>query len=140
MTNTEGARNIHDIVNEVLARWGDSGETPTQAHRHEIEDTVTALADDDPTETYDLSNLTDDQCETLVAAYLALVEHDWARLEPTGGAADHGTLTDYTTGEDIRPATADELAQSIESEQSGKHGCTGAFDLDGRTVYVAGGQ
>lgn len=46
---------------------------------------------------------------------------------------EHGMLTDYTTGEDIRPATWDELQQS---RQAGE---TGAFDLDGQTVFVAGG-
>lgn len=47
--------------------------------------------------------------------------------------AKYGTLTDYTTGEPIRPATAAEHAQSVSS------GDTGAFDLDGQIVFVAGG-
>jgi hypothetical protein len=46
---------------------------------------------------------------------------------------DHGTLTDYATGESIRPATAGEHAQSLAA------GETGAFELDGRAVFVAGG-
>lgn len=51
--------------------------------------------------------------------------------EPTMTA--YGILTDYTTGEDIRAATADEHARSLAA------GETGAFDLDGRAVFVAGG-
>lgn len=47
---------------------------------------------------------------------------------------DYGTLTDYTTGEEIRPATREEHARSLAA------GETGAFrDEDGRVVYVAGG-
>jgi hypothetical protein len=50
------------------------------------------------------------------------------------GWQDHGTLTDYTTGEAIRPATAAEHAQSLAA------GETGAYrDDDGRAVFVAGG-
>lgn len=45
----------------------------------------------------------------------------------------YGILTDYTTGEAIRTATRDEWLTSLRS------GDTGAFDLDGRAVYVAGG-
>lgn len=46
----------------------------------------------------------------------------------------YGTLTDYITGEEIRPATAYELAQSLAADE------TGAFSLDdGRTVFVASG-
>lgn len=48
--------------------------------------------------------------------------------------APYGTLTDYRTGEPIRPAAADEHARSLASEYDG------AFtDNDGRTVFVAGG-
>lgn len=39
--------------------------------------------------------------------------------------SDYGTLTDYTTGEEIRPATRDEWSKSIRA--------------DGRAVFVAGG-
>jgi hypothetical protein len=46
---------------------------------------------------------------------------------------DYGTLTDYVTGEQIRPATAAEHARSLAA------GETGAFELDGRAVFVAGG-
>jgi hypothetical protein len=48
-----------------------------------------------------------------------------------------GTLTDYVTGEAIRPATAEELAQSDAKLESGdSDSYTGAFDLDGRAVFV----
>lgn len=47
--------------------------------------------------------------------------------------SEHGTLTDYTTGEEIRPATLEEWQRSTQA------GETGAFDLGGRTVFVAGG-
>lgn len=43
---------------------------------------------------------------------------------------EYGTLTDYQTGEAIRPATKAELEKSIEA------GDTGVFDLDGRSVWV----
>jgi hypothetical protein len=46
---------------------------------------------------------------------------------------EYGTLRDYTTGDPIRPATADEHARSLTA------GEVGAFDLDGRIVFVAGG-
>jgi hypothetical protein len=46
---------------------------------------------------------------------------------------DYGILTDYRTGEQIRPATAAEHARSLAA------GETGAFELDGRSVFVAGG-
>lgn len=48
--------------------------------------------------------------------------------------SDYGTLHDYQTGEAIRPATADELVQSLAAGESG------AFDLDGRSVYVGRDQ
>jgi hypothetical protein len=47
--------------------------------------------------------------------------------------ADYGTLNDYRTGEPIRPATAAEHASSLAA------GETGVFELDGRSVFVAGG-
>jgi hypothetical protein len=46
---------------------------------------------------------------------------------------EYGTLTDYITGEQIRPATADEHARSLAA------GEVGAFELDGQSVFVAGG-
>jgi hypothetical protein len=47
---------------------------------------------------------------------------------------DYGTLTDYRTGEPIRPATAAEHAQSLAAGEAG------VFELDGRSVFVAGGS
>jgi len=47
--------------------------------------------------------------------------------------SEHGTLTDYATGEQIRPATREEWERSTQA------GETGAFKLDGRTVFVEGG-
>jgi hypothetical protein len=46
---------------------------------------------------------------------------------------DYGILTDYRTGEQIRPATAAEHSSSLAA------GETGAFMLHGRSVFVAGG-
>ena len=49
----------------------------------------------------------------------------------------YGDVHDYRTGAYIRPATREELLESIEAEQDGG---TGAFELeDGRVVYVEGG-
>lgn len=50
----------------------------------------------------------------------------------------HGILTDYATGEQIRPATADELARTQATLASGEPGAyTGAWlDEDGRAVFV----
>lgn len=50
----------------------------------------------------------------------------------------YGTLTDYATGEPIRPATADELARTEAKLASGDSDAyTGAWtDTDGRAVYV----
>jgi len=48
--------------------------------------------------------------------------------------AGYGILTDYTTGEELRAATAEEHARSLAA------GETGAYrDEDGRSVFVAGG-
>lgn len=49
-------------------------------------------------------------------------------------STDYGTVTDYATGEPIRPATRAEHARSLAA------GETGAFrDDDDRVVYVDGG-
>lgn len=71
---------------------------------------------------------------------LAGKSHTWVQKIVAAGAGkaqavggEYGALTDYTTGEPIRPATADEHARSLSS------GETGAFELDGRAVFVAGG-
>jgi hypothetical protein len=50
------------------------------------------------------------------------------------GETDYGTVTDYATGEAIRPATATEHAQSLAAGEVGAY-----RDLDGRAVFVAGG-
>ena len=48
--------------------------------------------------------------------------------------AEYGILTDYTTGVELRAATAEEHTRSREA------GETGAYrDDDGRAVFVAGG-
>ena len=49
----------------------------------------------------------------------------------------YGTLYDYSTGDRIRAATHAELRASLRAAGSGTTGA-GAFDLNGRTVYVAG--
>ena len=53
-------------------------------------------------------------------------------------APEHGTVTDYATGEAIRPATAEELKRTedkLASEDCDAH--TGAWtDDDGRQVFV----
>ncbi len=54
--------------------------------------------------------------------------------------SDFGTLTDYETGEQIRPATAAEWRKTADLVNDGTSaGATGAFDLDGRAVWVEGG-
>lgn len=45
------------------------------------------------------------------------------------------TLTDYLTGEPIRPATREEWRRSTDAERTNG---TGAFTLDGRAVFVDG--
>lgn len=47
-------------------------------------------------------------------------------------ATEYGQLHDYATGEHLRAATRREALESIQA------GTEGAFDLDGRTVYVQG--
>ncbi len=50
----------------------------------------------------------------------------------------YGTVTDYATGEAIRPATAEELARTeakLASDDGDNY--TGAWLDDGRAVYVA---
>jgi hypothetical protein len=49
----------------------------------------------------------------------------------------YGTLYDYSTGDPIRIATRAELRASLRAAGSGTTGA-GTFELDGRTVYVAG--
>lgn len=49
-------------------------------------------------------------------------------------AASSATLHDYKTGEAIRPATAQELADSIEAAKT--DGDAGVITVDGRSVYA----
>ena len=49
---------------------------------------------------------------------------------------EHGTLCDYQTGESIRPATADERAESIDAARH--DGGAGVIEIDGRLCYVEG--
>ena len=46
------------------------------------------------------------------------------------------TLTDYRTGNEIRPATRKEFIRSAYASGPGGH--TGAIVIDGRSVYVSG--
>ena len=50
----------------------------------------------------------------------------------------YGVLTDYKTGQEIRPATREEQRRTEEKLASGdSDACTGAWlDDDGRAVYV----
>lgn len=53
-----------------------------------------------------------------------------------------GTVTDYQTGQPIRPATAGEWRRTADTvnDNPGPGNYTGAWtDADGRTVYVDGG-
>lgn len=58
----------------------------------------------------------------------------------TATTGTFGILTDYATGELIRPATGGEWRKTADAYHGGgAGGYTGAFDLDGRAVYVDGG-
>jgi hypothetical protein len=67
------------------------------------------------------------------------LSHTWVqrivKVEPRAldRTGDYGILTDYVTGQEIRNATAEEHERSLAA------GDTGAFELDGRAVFVAGG-
>ena len=56
----------------------------------------------------------------------------------TNETRTYGTVTDYATGEPIRPATAEELARTEAKLASGDSDAyTGAWaDGDGRAVFV----
>jgi hypothetical protein len=47
---------------------------------------------------------------------------------------NHGSLHDYQTGAYIRPATADERAESVEAAEH--DGGAGVILVDGRSCYV----
>lgn len=49
---------------------------------------------------------------------------------------EYGTLCDYQTGDSIRPATAEERAESIEAARY--DGGAGVIEIDGRRCYVEG--
>ena len=49
----------------------------------------------------------------------------------------YGTVTDYTTARDIRPATSNELARSLDAAKY-DGGCGVFLDADGTSVYVTG--
>ena len=70
----------------------------------------------------------DAQRETIREALLSIWE-EWC--EQPAAAESHGTLTDYRTGEDIRPATAEEAAASTAA------GERGVITVDGRSCYVS---
>lgn len=55
--------------------------------------------------------------------------------------SEYGTLTDYTTGKEIRPATRDEWQMSVKSMAEGHdEGVWRDGDInDGHPVFVAGG-
>lgn len=57
--------------------------------------------------------------------------------QPATSTTSFGTLCDYTTGDEIRPATQEEAERSEKAEREDP-GATGAFrDDDGRIVFVA---
>jgi hypothetical protein len=56
--------------------------------------------------------------------------YDVAAIQSAWERGDYGTLTDYGTGEAIRPATRDEALESYEA------GPEGAIESNGRSVYV----
>lgn len=56
--------------------------------------------------------------------------HDPAKVQEAWDRGDYGTLCVYGTGEEIRAASQQEAEASFAS------GDSGAFDLDGETVYV----
>jgi hypothetical protein len=61
-----------------------------------------------------------------------------ATTTDNGETMNYGDLHDYRTGAYIRPATREELLESIEAAEL--DGGAGAFELEnGRVVYVEGG-
>ena len=55
---------------------------------------------------------------------------DPAKIQVAWDRSEYGTLYDYGSGEQIRPATADEASESYEA------GVQGVITVDGRDVYV----
>lgn len=52
----------------------------------------------------------------------------------TTDTSTYGILTDYTTGDQIRPATRDELHASLDA------GYEGVIEVAGQAVFVDGGD
>ena len=61
---------------------------------------------------------------------IRLFEFDLDAIRAAWARGDYGDLHDYETGTKVRSATAAEALESWEAEG------VGAFDVDGRTVYV----
>jgi hypothetical protein len=57
--------------------------------------------------------------------------NDATQTASTETQTEHGTLTDYQTGDDIRPATA---AERVASDAAGPEG---VILVNGRSCYVA---
>ncbi len=75
----------------------------------------------------------DDGCELSDLQELASALGRWV-----DGLTEFGWLMDYATADEIRPATRDELLESLRAAKLDSG--AGAFDLDGRTVYVVGAR
>ena len=56
--------------------------------------------------------------------------YELSTIQAAWDRGNYGTLTDYDTGDQIRPATADEAIESYEVSAQG------AITVDGRDVYV----
>lgn len=67
-------------------------------------------------------------------------EEGFAALRETIMGGNYGTLCDYRTGTSIRPASRDEWQASREAEAGNVGGGTGVIQVDGRSVYVDGGD
>ena len=64
---------------------------------------------------------------------------DPGEAEMTSETVDYGTLCDYMTGEELRPATKAELDASLSAAE--EDGGRGVFaDDEGRALYVVGGE
>lgn len=77
-----------------------------------------------------LQNLTEAEAES-IAIDAGILTPGGRELTAPYRDDDSGDLHDYRTGEYIRPATAEEISRSEQSDH------TGAIVVDGRTVYVA---
>ena len=88
-------------------------------------------------------NVTCPACFAIVAPVVVTSAEPADECEgaPGGAVHDWGTLTDYATGGELRPATRAEWERTVEVTESGAPGAyTGAWeDENGLAVYVAGG-